>query len=63
MTRTQPTKSEEIAILTEAASRLGANSYCGPWLTSILPFIEREIRSDSFVDYDPRKAWIGFHAI
>lgn len=40
------TKSDEIQILREAAARLGPESYCGPWLAEIIPFIEQDIRSD-----------------
>jgi hypothetical protein len=40
------TKQEEIQILTRAAAELGPDSYLGPWLTSILGELERDIRSD-----------------
>lgn len=41
-----PSKTEEIAILRDAANKLGANSYCGPWLSQQIPNIEAEIRAD-----------------
>ena len=40
------TKAEEIAILVEAASRLGSNSYLGPWLRENIPFLSDSINSD-----------------
>ena len=46
------TKTQEIAILTEAATKLGPNSYLGIWLTTFIPMIERDIRSDGAIDYD-----------
>lgn len=39
-------KSTEIQILREAAEKLGPNSYCGPWLLSVLGEVEQEIRAD-----------------
>lgn len=41
------TKAQEITILRAAAEKLGTASYCGPWLTRILPGIERDIASDN----------------
>ena len=40
------TKAQEIDIRRDAAARLGANSYCGPWLADQLPAIESAITSD-----------------
>ena len=40
------TKNQEIEVLTRAAAELGPDSYLGPWLTSILGELERDIRSD-----------------
>lgn len=40
-------KAEELDILRRAAAKLGSASYCGPWLTRIIPQIERDIRSDN----------------
>jgi cell division septum initiation protein DivIVA len=40
------TKQNEIDILRAAANQLGADSYCGPWLSQQIPAIEKEIRSD-----------------
>jgi cell division septum initiation protein DivIVA len=40
------TKSNEIAILTDAVKKLGLDSYCGDWLKSILPEVESLMRSD-----------------
>lgn len=45
-----PSKSEEIQILTNAAKKLGPNSYCGQWLLEQIPVIEHTIRSDMAVD-------------
>jgi hypothetical protein len=42
------TKEQEITILRETAERLGADSYCGPWLKEALPFIESNIKSDLY---------------
>jgi hypothetical protein len=41
------TKNEELQILRDAAAKLGPHSYCGPWLTAVIPIIERDIRSDN----------------
>lgn len=40
------TPAMELAILAEAADKLGPNSYCGAWLREQLPFIEQDIRAD-----------------
>ena len=40
------TKHDEIQALMELAHKLGANSYCGPWLESQIPFIEHDMRCD-----------------
>jgi hypothetical protein len=40
------TKDQELFILTEAATKLGTDSYCGPWLLDVLDELERDIRSD-----------------
>ena len=40
------TKEREIELLKEFESKLGANSYCGKWLESLIPDIERDIASD-----------------
>lgn len=34
------TKSNELAILTDAVQKLGSDSYCGDWLKSVLPEVE-----------------------
>jgi len=41
------TKSQELDILRKAASELGADSYLGPWLSFVIPIVERDIRSDN----------------
>ena len=40
------TKNEELYILSKAAADLGTDSYLGPWLTSIIGELERDLRSD-----------------
>lgn len=40
------TKSEEIAVLKSAAKKLGTDSYLGPALASLIPYLEMELRSD-----------------
>lgn len=40
------TKAEEILILRNAATQLGAQSYLGPWLESIIPEAESLLLSD-----------------
>lgn len=50
------TKTQEIEILKEAAAKLGKDSYCGEWLNSLLPRIERDIRSDYVPVYTPEQA-------
>lgn len=39
-------KLEEIKILTETANKLGSDSYCGPWLHSVIAEIEQAIKAD-----------------
>lgn len=46
-------KQDEIETLRKVAEKLGANSYCGPWLLDQLPQIEQDIRSDFF----PQITW------
>lgn len=46
--KTNPmTKKQELEIIAEAASRLGPDSYLGPWLTQLLPELEQAMRSDT----------------
>lgn len=45
-------KSEEIAILREAAKKLGPNSYIGPWLLEVIPQVEWAIKSDFLPDVE-----------
>ena len=33
-------------MLRDAAARLGASSYCGPWLLEVIAAVERDIRAD-----------------
>ena len=40
------TKADELKILQSAISKLGDQSYLGPALSKLLPFAEREMRSD-----------------
>jgi hypothetical protein len=40
------TKSQELEIIRETITKLGQNSYCGPWLADQLPAIESAITSD-----------------
>ncbi|MFZ9455759.1 MAG: hypothetical protein ACO27Q_11080 [Bacteroidia bacterium] len=47
------TKNDELETLRKTAEKLGANSYCGPWLLDQLPQIEQDIRSDYF----PQITW------
>jgi hypothetical protein len=49
------TKAQEMEILTAAAKKLGTDSYAGPWLANLLPFIESDLRSDLCPEYDLRK--------
>ena len=51
-----PSKTEEIAILRDAANKLGSNSYCGPWLAQQLQIIESELASDFIPSADIRAA-------
>jgi len=46
-------KQDELETLRKTAEKLGANSYCGPWLLDQLPQIEQDIRSDFF----PQITW------
>lgn len=46
-------KQQEIETLRKTAEKLGADSYCGPWLLDQLPQIEMDIRSDYF----PQITW------
>ena len=48
------TKQQEIDILAAAADKLGADSYCGPWLQDQIPFIEHDMRSD----FLPTPSWV-----
>ncbi len=41
-------KNEEIKILAETATKLGVDSYCGPWLSRQIPRIQQDIQSDIF---------------
>ena len=47
------TKHDEIQALMELAHKLGANSYCGPWLDSQIPVIEHDMRCDIM----PNASW------
>ena len=47
------TKNDEIQALMELAHKLGANSYCGPWLESQIPYIEHDMRCDIL----PTSSW------
>jgi hypothetical protein len=40
------TKHQEISILRDTISRLGADSYCGPWLSGQIGAIESAMASD-----------------
>lgn len=40
------TKSEEIQVIRDAISRLGVDSYLGPWLADQMPSIESSLASD-----------------
>ena len=44
------TKAEELKILSDAAKKLGKDSYLGGALLELLPFVESEIRSDIYPD-------------
>jgi K+-transporting ATPase c subunit len=46
MNKPNPSKSQEIEILTDAIEQLGDNSYLGPWLKEIKTELEAQIRSD-----------------
>jgi hypothetical protein len=47
------TKQQEIDILAAAADKLGADSYCGPWLRDQIPAVEQDMRSD----FLPTPSW------
>ena len=47
------TKQDELETLRKTAEKLGANSYCGPWLLDQIPQIEQDLRSDFF----PQITW------
>lgn len=49
-------KAQEIEILTEAANKLGPNSYLGPWLLEIKPELESILRSDFLPQLSLREA-------
>ena len=40
------TKAQEIELLTRMANEFPQDSYCGPWLRSVLAEVESDIRSD-----------------
>lgn len=40
------TKQAELEILRDAVAKLGPDSYCGPWLASVLQEVERDMRCD-----------------
>jgi hypothetical protein len=42
------TKSQELSILDEAISKLGTDSYLGPWLRSVRDEVEGMVKSDIF---------------
>lgn len=46
-------KQDELETLRKTAEKLGANSYCGPWLLDQIPQIEQDLRSDFF----PQITW------
>lgn len=39
-------KSQELKILESCVQQLGPDSYCGPWLTELLPSIAADLQSD-----------------
>jgi len=45
-TTTTTTKAEELAALRELASRLGPDSYLGPWLLDAMDYLTAEITAD-----------------
>jgi len=47
------TKHDEIQAMMELSHKLGADSYCGPWLESQIPFIEHDMRCDIL----PTSSW------
>jgi hypothetical protein len=50
------TKAQELEILTEAARKLGSDSYCGPLLEMLIPMCQQDMLSDIAPDFDLRKA-------
>jgi hypothetical protein len=44
------TKSQELTILDEAISKLGTDSYLGPWLREVRGEVEGMVKSDHFPD-------------
>ena len=40
------TKDAELAVLKDAIKKLGQDSYCGPWLQSVLGEVECDMRND-----------------
>lgn len=44
------TKQNEIDLIKDLASKLDHNTYCGPWLREMIPFIESDMRSDYPID-------------
>ena len=51
------TKSQELEIIRETITKLGQNSYCGPWLADQLPAIDSAIASD----YPPEAYALSIH--
>jgi hypothetical protein len=50
------TKAQELAILDDVIAKLGAQSYLGPWLSSVRAEVERDVRSDWAPMYLPSVA-------
>lgn len=42
------TKKDEMAILDEAIAKLGRDSYCGAWLSSVRAEVENDVKCDIF---------------
>ena len=51
------TKSDELQVIREAISRLGSDSYLGPWLADQMPSIESALASD----YPPEAYALSIH--
>lgn len=49
-------KQDEIAVLRRCAAELGAGSYCGPWLASVIGEVEAAVRSDFFPEVTLRES-------